>query len=172
MRQAGENVDGKIQKALWVIQEHAETLEADLQRYYGLNLATLFVPGSGLTWRRLLVLIDHLPPEAALITAIRNDTPDQVLARNATDPTKGNWSNLENLVATAIDEIRNSQWMYASAHSERTVRRPQPIPRPGIKPVTRRTMPIEDARKIDPRLRGIPDDQVQDMLDRLTGGAR
>jgi hypothetical protein len=120
----------------------------------------------------MLVLIDHLPPEAALITAVRNNTPDHVLTENSADPTKARWSNLENLVAAAIDEIRHSQWMYASAHSEHTVPRPQPIKRPGIKSISRKRMPIEDARKIDPRLRGIPDDQVQEMLDRLTGGAR
>ena len=107
-----------------------------------------------------------------MLTAIRNSTPDSALARNTIDPSQGRWSNLENLVATAIDEIRNSQWMYASAHSERTIPKPQPISRPGIKQVSRKRMSIEAAKALDPRLRGIPDDQVQEMLDRLTGGVR
>jgi hypothetical protein len=168
----GPDVNGKIQKAIWVAESFPEEIEADLQRYYRLSFAELFRPGSGLTWRRLLVLIDHLPPEAALNTAIRNITPEERLRDNAGDPVKARWSNVESLLATLIDEVRNNTWVFMQANSDKAIPRPDPIPRPGITETGRklRRISLENARKLDPRLRNIPDEEAQARLDRLTRG--
>jgi hypothetical protein len=171
VRPAGETQHGKIEKALWLTEKFAPEIEADLHRYYGLNLGLFFVPGSGLSWRKLLVLTEHLPPESTLNTAIRNSMPERDVLANFGDPVNAPWSPLESLVAALIDEVRQLAWMYASAHSDATIKRPEPIRRPGIGGRSSRghIMSAQDIKAIDPRMRNIPDDQVQDALDALTG---
>jgi hypothetical protein len=170
VRPAGETIHGKIEKALWLTEEFPEEIEADLHRYYGLNLGLFFVPGSGLSWRKLLVLIGHLPPESTLNTAIRNSMPAEEVLANFGDPEKAPWSPLESLVASLIDEVRQLAWMYASSHSDATIKRPEPLPRPGVGKSSRgHRMSVADIKAIDPRLRNVPDDQVQDALDAMTG---
>jgi hypothetical protein len=122
-----------------------------------------------LTWRKLLVLLHHLPPESALTTAMRNDTPEKELSRSEYDPAKGRWSGVETLLAALIDEVRANTWIYAQAHSERTVERPAPLRRPGLPARREKRMSLTDAQRIDPRLRGLSEEEAQATLDRLTG---
>ena len=157
---------GKIQKALWVIREFPEEVEADLQRFYGVDLTSL---GADLSWRRLLVLIEHLPPEGALNTAIRNATPEEQLAMAAGDSTRAPWSTLEILIASLIDEVRNLSWMYASAHSKSTVQKPDPIRRPGSKRRGRKLMRMSDVRLLDPRLKDMTDEEIRALMDSPAG---
>jgi hypothetical protein len=169
---AGATQHGKIEKAVWLTENFPEEIEADLHRYYGLNLGLFFVPGSGLSWRKLLALVEHLPPESTLNTAIRNDMPEDKVLANFGDPVNAPWSPLESLVASLIDEVRQLAWMYASSHSDATIKRPEPIRRPGItgrRTGRKRRMTAQEIKAIDPRMRNIPDDQVQDVLNALTG---
>lgn len=50
-------------------------MEAALQRVYGIDLRDLYRPGSGLTYRRVYVLLTNLPPawtiEAHLLDEVR-----------------------------------------------------------------------------------------------------
>lgn len=171
MCEAGPADHGKIRKALWITQSFPEEIEADLARYYRLEFGLLFRPGSSLSWRRLLVLIDHLPPEAALNTAIRNSVPEETLAESAGDSAQARWSTMEGLTATLIDEIRQLEWMYASAHSDQKLQKPQPIRRPGVSSnrPRRRQVSLARAQKMDPRLRGLSEEEAQAKLDMLTG---
>lgn len=170
MRQAGSADRGKIQKAIWVTTEFPEAVEADFARYYHLDFMDLYRPGSGLTWRKMLALVDCLPPESSLNTVIRNRMPEEVLMERAGDPAQSPWSSLESLMAVLIDELRQFSWMYASKNSEKTVQRPEPIKRPGIKTAARRrAMPIAAAMAMDPRLRGLSQDEAQAQLNRITG---
>lgn len=107
-------------------------------------------------------------------TAIRNNMPDSELAVNnaKADSTKAAWSTLESMLATVIDEIRLSRWAYAQTHSESTVPKPDPVPRPGLPARAGRLIRLEDAQKIDPRLRGLSEREAQEMLDRMTGRGR
>lgn len=105
-------------------------------------------------------------------TAIRNLTPDDKLADAAGDPTKARWSTMEGLLATLIDEVRQLSWVYASAHTDTKIPRPEPIKRPGVSGPSRRKLKrisLVDARRLDPRLRGLADAEAQTKLDRLTG---
>jgi hypothetical protein len=129
----------------------------------------LFRPGTRLTWRKLLVLLHHLPPESALTTAMRNDTPERDLSRTEYDPASGRWSGVETLLAALIDEVRTNTWIYAQAHSEQRVERPTPIRRPGMPERREKRMSLVDAQRIDPRLRGLSEEEAQAMLDRMTG---
>ena len=171
MRQVGTDVGGKIAEAYWVASRYAEEIEADLQRYYNLDFVDLFRPGTMLTWRKLLVLLHHLPPESAMNTAMRNDTPEKELSRSESsyDPAKGRWGSVESMLAVLIDEVRYGNWIYVQAHSERKVERPTPIRRPGLPARRERRMSLADAQRIDPRLRGLSEEEAQVMLDGLTG---
>lgn len=105
-------------------------------------------------------------------TAIRNHTPDSVIAESKSDPTKSKWSSAEMMLAVVIDEVRQLQWMYAQAHSDKRIPRPDPIPRPGLPKRVTRAIPLAEAQKLDPRLRGLSDEEAQDMLDKFTGRRR
>jgi hypothetical protein len=117
------------------------------------------------------VLIDQLPVEASLNTAIRNSMPEDRILENSGDPVKARWSAMEGLTATLIDEVRNLIWIYQSAHTEQAIPRPEPIKRPGVTGRTRklRQISLSDARKMDPRLRLVRDEDAQDALDEITG---
>jgi hypothetical protein len=165
-------VNGKIKRAVWYSQTFQEEIEADFARYYHLDSLDVLIPG-GMSWRKMLVLIEHLPSEGAVNTAIRNMFPAEILAENSSDPVKAPWSATESLLATAIDEIRVMQWIYMQVHSESKVPRPQPIPRPGVE--TKRKLhkiSIADAQRLDPRLRGLSDDEARAKLRNLTGRDR
>jgi hypothetical protein len=170
MCQAGTDEPGKIQKALWIIGEWPEEIEADLQRYYGVNFADLFRCHSGLTWRRFLVLFEQLPPESATRTAIRNSIPADQLAERRGDSTKASWSSTDMLLALLVDEVRNLQWMYASSHSKGNITRPEPIPRPGTSAMRgRKKISLDNIRAIDERLRGLSDEETIRRYKEMTG---
>jgi hypothetical protein len=137
------------------------------------DFVDLFTPGTMLTWRKLLVLLKFLPPEGALNTAMRNMMPEDELLRegDTSDPTKGRWSTIEMMLATLIDEVRMGNWVLVQVNSEKTVKRPEPIRRPGRSQSTRtsKRMSLEDAQRLDPRLRGKSAEEAQAMLDQIRG---
>jgi hypothetical protein len=117
-----------------------------------------------------MTLVQFLPPESALSTAIRNDTPEDELAEQAGDASRAPWSAAETLLAVLVDETRTHAWMYASAHSEERIPRPEPLPRPGIGPRKRRKLvSVEELQRMDPRLRGKSPEEMQEFLDRISG---
>jgi hypothetical protein len=172
VRTASEDERGKIAEAWWLTSRFTEEIEADLQRYYGLDFIDLFVPGSRLTWRKLLVLVHHLPPESAVNTAIRNNTSEDVLSRAGAkyDPVKASWSAVESLLALLVDETRNQTWTYVQSKTDKRIARPTPIRRPGVGTTRReRAIPLEAAQRMDPRLRGLSDEEAQRKLDEILG---
>jgi hypothetical protein len=74
-----------------------------------------------LTARRLRVLIQHLPADAALVRALRGESAE--------------WGLTEHLLAAAVDELAVGNWLFASAHAPEhgdPPERPRLIPRPGV----------------------------------------
>jgi hypothetical protein len=170
VRPPGPDVDGKTAKAVWLTRSFPEEVEADLQRYYRTDFRDLFEPGSGLTWRRLLVLVEQLPPESAVMTAIRNMIPEDELHASESHPEFAAWSNLENLIALLIDEVRNFSWSFIQSRSEAKVPRPDPVRRPGIGSGRQaRVISLDAAKRMDPRLRGLSPEDAQEKLDEITG---
>jgi len=105
-----------------------------------------------MSWRRLRVLIQHLPPESATWTALRNAMSDEELAEQADkgEPEKGRWSQTEQLIAIVADRIAELGYIYGSAHAESKAKRPkvpEPIRRPGAKPVKAKQKLTEDQAK-------------------------
>ena len=92
-----------------------------------------------MSWRRLRILIQHLPPESATWTALRNAMSDEELAAQAGkgEPEKGRWSQLEQLVALVADRLARVEWVLWCVNIEQKSKRPdppEPIRRPGAKP--------------------------------------
>lgn len=99
------------------LAEHGEAVEADLLRFYRLDLAE--VGTMRLSWRRLGVLIRQLPREAATVQAVSG-----AAAR---------WGDVEHLLAGIFDAVQLHNWQYAAAHAPKGKRppRPRPLARPG-----------------------------------------
>lgn len=87
-------------------------MEADLQRYYQTDLRDL--ARGGLSWRRLEVLIGHLPREAATVRALVGESAD--------------WGVTEHLLAAAVDALHAANWQRSG---RKGARRPKPVRRPG-----------------------------------------
>jgi hypothetical protein len=127
-----------------------------------MDLLDLYRRNGKLSIRKLGVLVNHLPPESATITALRNSVTPEVAAMSSgmnNDPTKAQWSMVEMLLATIVDGQRNMQYLYTSAHSDKEPGPPpEPMPRPGVKAKpTRRQLTMDQRRMLDPRLRAVPD---------------
>ncbi|MGW0535637.1 hypothetical protein [Streptomyces sp. NPDC003032] len=100
------------------MEEHAEALEADLLRHYGVDL--LGWHRGELSSRRLAVLVRHLPRDSAF--------------RSAHDGEAAEWSLTDHLLAAVVDHLAIANWMFASVNrdeDEAAPEAPQPVPRPG-----------------------------------------
>lgn len=114
-----------------------------------------------MTWRRLRVLIEHLPAESHTMTALRNELSDDELAEQADkgEPEKGRWSQLEQLTASLLDAVRRLEYVTICANTEKgkQPQPPDPTPRPGAK-----------ARRAKPKL---SDEQAERLFRIINGGA-
>lgn len=71
--------------------------------------------------RRLRVLIQHLPRQAALVREMHGGDVE--------------WGLSEHLLAAAVDHLAAANWLFASANTPEGTEppeRPEPVPRPGI----------------------------------------
>ncbi len=102
---------------------------------------------------------------------LRNNAPETELAKGSAkyDPSKGKWSALESMMASLIDEVKINTWVYVQRHSEQAVPKPDPIRRPGVTGRRGKLMSVTDAARIDPRLRGMSEDEAQRFMDEVTG---
>lgn len=84
-----------------------------------------------MTWRLLQVLVDHLPPESACKTAVRDETDPAELAALPKPSGHGPWSAVEMRLADLYDQL--SWLIYATYHSQGgKPKKPKPLPRPGV----------------------------------------
>jgi hypothetical protein len=92
-----------------------------------------------MSWRRLRVLIQHLPPESATWTALRNAmSPDELAGQaGGGEPEKDRWSQQEQLLALVADRLARVEWVLWCVNIDKKSKRPdppEPIRRPGAKP--------------------------------------
>jgi hypothetical protein len=90
--------------------------------------------------RRLAVLLAHLPPESATLTAFRTSLPEpdrNHRAREA-DPEAGRWSQQEMLLASVVDALRRLEFYFLGANGVKRLDKPLPLPRPGVPDPNRR----------------------------------
>ncbi|MFL6072745.1 MAG: hypothetical protein ACJ73S_05040 [Mycobacteriales bacterium] len=103
-------------------------MEADLLRFYGVDLLDYY--RGRLSARRLRVLLQHLPREAALTRALHGDEAD--------------WGLTEHLLASVVDQVATANWMFATVHTAEgspTPDRPPPLPRPGVPETAEQSTP-------------------------------
>lgn len=89
-----------------------------------------------MSWRRLRVILQSLPPQSLTMTALRNACPDEELEEQADTgrPEEAPWSQLEQLVATVADAVRRVEYVLICANTDKAGSRPsppEPIRRPG-----------------------------------------
>lgn len=92
-----------------------------------------------MSWRRLRVVLQHLPPESHTMTAMRNALSDEELEAQADsgEPERAAWSQLEQLVAATVDAVRRLEYVLICANTDKSgdrPRPPEPIRRPGARP--------------------------------------
>lgn len=127
-------------------------MEADLQRYYTVDFRDLFRPTTVLTWRRLKVLLNGLPPESLWCTQLRREAPPEVVVSD--DISGMRWSTIHDLLASLIDATNAVQWTLVKVNSTKAPPPLQPFPRPGSK--TRRRGMSAKARARIAELRNNP----------------
>ncbi|MCA6090923.1 hypothetical protein LE181_01875 [Streptomyces sp. SCA3-4] len=81
-------------------------------------------------------MIEHLPPEAATMTALRNNAPPADLEAQAedADPSRGRWSQTDLFLAQTIDAINRLTHYYTLVNTSGGKQQdpPQPVSRPGV----------------------------------------
>ncbi|MFD5137448.1 hypothetical protein ACFWMX_14600 [Streptomyces sp. NPDC058378] len=90
-----------------------------------------------MTWRQLRVLIQHLPPESATMTALRVAMPAEEYEAQARrgKPEEGRWSMTEQLLAGITDSLRRLEYILIAVNhggKGRRPKRPEPMRRPGV----------------------------------------
>ncbi|GGU62931.1 hypothetical protein [Streptomyces lavendofoliae] len=107
-----------------------------------------------MTWRRLRVIIQHLPPESHTMTALRNAMPAEDFEKQAEsgEPERDRWSKQEQILAGIYDRLGDLQYITVVANSDgkgRKPKRPAPLPRPGVtKPKKQQAMSEQAANKL------------------------
>lgn len=99
-----------------------------------------------MTWRRLEVLVDALPGESALKTAIRDAIPDDELAamakRRDAEAGHGPWARSDLLLAAIKDSVDWLVYVTAKANGG-SPKEPEPYPRPGVVAKRRKALTAE-----------------------------
>lgn len=83
-----------------------------------------------MSWRRLRVVLDHLPPESAYLTSVREAMTPEDWQRLDEEPrtTHGPWSQADYLLADLRDWVARLAWMQSDGKTPA----PPPYPRPGV----------------------------------------
>lgn len=112
-----------------ILTEYTGEVEADLQRFYGLQLVDAYT--GRLSWRRLLNLVTNLPEDSAL-------------AHRRVGP----WGLTAQLLAATVDELRVANWQRAQMGTKERLKPPKPIARPGVEEKEKPKMTAELAAKL------------------------
>lgn len=94
---------------VWLLREHGDALEADFQRYYGIDLIDLY--RGTLSPRKASVLALYLPPGAAVWQEAGTDSA---------------WDTTDYLLAEVVDTLKWANYQRAGGKGQK----PEPLPRP------------------------------------------
>lgn len=100
-----------------------------------------------LTWRRLQVLLAHLPQDSHTVRAVMGEA--------------ARWGDREHLLATLVDVQAQANWMFAVVNSKQPPEMPKPLQRPGMPdPVKRiggkRSYTMKEVDEIRARMTPMP----------------
>ena len=88
-----------------------------MRRYYRADLTHLWQPG-GLSPRRVLWWVEHLPEDSATVAALRGGHEHRA------------WTSAAHLLASVVDAVQVNTWTTVAAHAKRRPKPPTPLPRP------------------------------------------
>jgi hypothetical protein len=111
---------GGIAGLVLLIEEHGPAIEYDLIK---LGLRLRHLGSDALSWRDLLVIVQHSERGAAL--------------HRAMNPDDSMWGLSEHLLAVVADAVITGNWM-SSRDGQKNRNRPKPIPRPGVVPESKK----------------------------------
>lgn len=142
--------DPKTRRVTALLAQHCDAIEADLA-FRGIDLADYY--RGSMSPRRLALLLDHLPPESHLHTALRDAEPDDLPEPDPETAGRGSWSNDQLLLAAVVDGLNVLAWQQASMNSKDPIEPPPRIPRPGVRRQPLRKAVPDSARSYLARLR-------------------
>lgn len=117
MGRPGDDRPGGSASLAAFLSDHQDAVEADLLRYYQIDLPR-DLGSDRLTWRRLGLLIRHLPPEAATVREVHGD--------------KAMWTLDRMLMALIADYLAVANWQRGNAGKKNPPPAPRQIDRPGV----------------------------------------
>lgn len=86
-----------------------------------------------MSWRRLGLILRHLPPESQFKTALRDGLDIDWDALPEPDPNQhGPWTRGDMLQARTGDLL--AHWLWMNSENAKSTPPPDPYPRPGVKP--------------------------------------
>lgn len=110
-----------------MLGDHGEAIEADLLAHFNVDIRELGQPS--LTWRRLRVLIEHLPADSSLARAVTDEKPEERV-----------WDMTTQLLAAVYDQAGWTNYLLGALIAQNNskmksnpIPEPKPIPRPGVK---------------------------------------
>ena len=108
-----------------MLEQFTDEVEADLLRYYRIDLLDLW--RGGLSLRRVGVLIAGLPPDSLTMSALAPHIPEGA----ESDRPDRQWSTEAHLLASVVDSVTMLTHVYVSAHSKGKGGKWEPMRRPG-----------------------------------------
>lgn len=115
------------------LDRYADQVTADLRRWYSVDVRDLWAPEKArrLSYTTVRALLNHLPPESAYKTALRDRLTSKDF-ESAPDPDGwGPWSRTDELLAVLIDRIGWLQYATLAVAGGKPSE-PEPIRRPGV----------------------------------------
>lgn len=115
------------------LDRYPDELTADLRRFYHVDVRALWSadPAARLSYPMVRAYIEHLPPESAFKTAVR----DRMTSKDFEDASPpegwGPWSRTDELLAVLIDRVAWLQYVSLSVAGGKPSE-PEPIRRPGV----------------------------------------
>ena len=112
-----------------LIDEHGESVLADLQSEYGLNLVEILRPGSGYSPLHILTLLRQLPPESRVMSALRGG------------PQFRGWDTKQYFLAALIDAVRENTYAFVCSNVSKKSdipERPDPVETPADRPAKKK----------------------------------
>lgn len=113
----GDRTPGSRWLAQLIREGRAGALRADLAHYYQRDL--LDVWRGSLSPSTVYDLVEHIPDDSALQALMRGGRQHR------------GWTVAAYLAAATVDASHDTAWVTASAHSRKTIKRPQRVQRPG-----------------------------------------
>lgn len=93
-----------------------------------------------LSFRRLALLIRHLPSDSWTQTRLRDEREDELVEPDDGKPAFGPWSLSNYQLAQLKDEIAALRYVVAKGAGAKDYPEPKPTPRPGLnRPIRRQT---------------------------------